>query len=206
MGRTSLVGCQPVTEPFRMGRAYGNGHYYDGLLDDVHYYDSPLSDYDVELLYEGYRISDLGSDRVSTVVKVRDASASQGNELAASLLDQRGRILVGVTLSFILDGKKIGKGVTDSHGYARIHYDSGKPNAKALTATFEGADCIAGASETVHLTMVAQAVPLQQYVIIGVDIAAAVLGIATVLLLSRRRRGRSSEELAQAIRDALTKP
>jgi carbon starvation protein CstA len=52
----------------------------------------------------------------------------------------------------------------------------------------------------------AQAVPLQQYVIIWGVIAAVGVGIVTVLVLSRRRRGRSSEELAQAIRDALTKP
>ena len=206
VGRTGLTGYVAVSEPFRMGRAFGNGHYYDGLLDDVRYYNSSLSDYDVELFYEGYRIIGPGSEPISTVVDVSDASASLGNELAARLLDQRGRILVGVPMSFILDGEAIGTGPTDSRGYARIHYDSGEPNAKVLTITFDGADGIAGASGTVQLTVAAQAVPLQQYVIIGGVIAAVGLGIVTVLVLSRRWRGRSSEELAQAIRDALTKP
>jgi hypothetical protein len=208
LGRSELRGYQPVSEPFRMGKAFGDEHYYDGLLDDVRFYNSPLSDSDVKLLYTGYDYSNPSSHEISTVVEAVKVSLTPGAEnwLGAKLMDQTGRMLVGVHLSFTVDGNTLGTGLTGPRGFIWIPYYPAGSSTHTLKVSFNGAEGFAAASDTVQLAAAGQAPPLQQYTIIGGAIAAVALGIVTVLVLSRRRRAGSSEELAQAMKDALTRP
>jgi hypothetical protein len=179
---------------------YGNGHYYDGLLDDVRFYDWPLSHSDVNLLYAGYHYNNTGSVEISTVVETVKVSFTPDakNWLGARLLDQRGRLLVGVPLSFTVDSTIVGTGLTGQRGYLWIPYNPTGSYTRTLTVSFNGAESFAGASDTVQLTA-AQASPLQQYAIIGA-IVAATLGVVTVLVHYTRKM---SEDIAESLRETL---
>jgi hypothetical protein len=202
LGRTMLRGYQPVSEPFRIGKASGSGHYYDGLLDDLRFHNSSISDSDVELLYTGYGYSDTGFTQISTMLEAVEASVTPGveNWLGARLMDQRGRMLVGAPLSFTVDGAVIGTGTTDSHGFVWIRYVPVDSNPRTLTVAYNGTEGFAAASDTIQLGAATHTAPLLQYTII-VAIVAATLGGATVLVHHRRRR--MSEDLAENLRGAL---
>jgi len=202
LGQTVLRGYEPISEPFRIGKAYGNGHYYDGLIDDVRFYDWSLLAGEVSFLYADCGYNNPGSDQVSTDIEEVEVSFTPGveNRLGVRLLDQRGRVLVGVPLSFTLDDVAIGTGTTDSHGVAWIPYMPVDSNTRTLTAVFNGAEGFTRAYSTVQLAAAAQTAPLQQYVII-VAVAAAAVGAAIVLLKHRRRR--TSDDLADSLREVL---
>jgi hypothetical protein len=201
LGQTVLRGYEPVSEPFRIGKAHGSGHYYDGLIDDVRFYNTFLSDDDVELLYTGYGYSGTGSLQISTVLEAIEVSITPGAEnwLGAQLLDKRGRVLVGAPLSFSVDGKALGTGSTGNRGLVWIPYWPGISNKLTLTVAFNGAEGFAKASDTVQLAAPTQAAPLQQYAIIAA-VAAATLGVVTVLVYYRRRM---SQDLTESLREEL---
>jgi hypothetical protein len=165
------------------------------------FYNSPLSDSDVKLLYTGYAYSDSGSGQTSTVVEAVDVSLTPGveNWLGARLLDQRGRTLVGAPLSFTVDGNTLGTGVTGPGGFIWIPYYPAGSSTRTLTVSFNGAQGFAASSDTVQLATATQAAPLQQYAIIAA-IAATALGVATVLVHYRRRM---SQDITDALREDL---
>jgi hypothetical protein len=149
----------------------------------------------------GYGYSGTGSLQISTVLEAIEVSITPGAEnwLGARLLDQRGRVLVGAPLFFSVDGNALGTGSTDNRGFVWIPYWPGTSNKLSLTVAFNGAEGYAVASDTVQIAAPTQDAPLQQYAIIAA-VAAATLGVVTVLVYYRRRM---SQDLTESLREDL---
>ena len=158
-------------------------------------------DDDVEILHGGYGYSGTGSLQISTVLEAVEISITPGAEnwLGARLLDKRGRVLVGAPLSFSVNGNALGTGSTDNRGFVWMPYWPGTSNKLSLTVAFNGAEGFAKASDTVQLAAPTQTAPLQQYAIIAA-VAAATLGVVTVLVYYRRRM---SQDLTESLREDL---
>ena len=201
VGRSPLNGYLPSSELLRIGKASGSSNYFDGMVDEVLFYSSSLGDNDIRSLYQSYNVTT--SINSPTAVEVGSNSAIQGQEieLVARLLDKRGRVVVGAHVYFHLDGQSLGDVSTDSRGYARQRFLPQEASTHNLAVTFGGVNGLDGSAKTVQLT-VTQAASMQQYLLYAGVVAAIVLGVVMVLILSRRREP-SSEELAKTIRDGL---
>jgi len=198
VGMTMSEGFLPTTEPFRIGKAYGDSYYFDGLIDDVLFYNTSLTEEEVQSLYESYS----SAVQCFTVIELGRVSTILGRETAitARLVDQLGRVLAGANVSFYLNGQALGTVVTDSRGLARILYRSVDLGTYSLTAEFAGIGSYNGCAQTVQL-VVAQ--DQSQYALFGAIGTALALGAVVVGGRRRRRRRWSEEDLEQAIKDLL---
>ena len=197
VGVTTSESFLPTTEPFRIGKAYGSSHYFDGLIDNVLFYNTSLTEKEVQSLYESY----ASAAQRFTVVELGQVSTILDRETAitARLVDQRGSVLAGANVSFHLNGQALGTVTTDSRGLARILYRPLDLGTYSLTAEFAGIGSYNGCAQTVQL-VVAQ--DQTQYALFGVMGAALALG-AVVVGRRRRRRRWSEEDLERAIKDLL---
>jgi hypothetical protein len=184
VGKVMSNGYLPTNEPFRIGRAYGEDHYFDGLVDDILLYNSAISETDVRDLYSSYALIAQGD----TNIEITRASMIQGQEslIEARLRDQAGRVLVGVRVSFYLDNptRYIGTATTDSRGYANIFYELQDPGTYSLRAEFGGIDQYHGSSQTAQITVAN--VLLQQVLIATIGVAVV---LAVVIVVRKRRYG-----------------
>jgi hypothetical protein len=196
IGQTPSEDFLPTTEPFRIGGGYGNSHYFDGLIDNVLFYNTSLTQSEVQDLYRSYITTPQGF----TVLEMNKTSLTLGQEMTivARLVDQRGNALVGANVSFQISGKSLGTATTDSRGFARVPYNAKELGTFSLTAEFAGIGAYGGSAQTVQLVVTQGQ---SQYALFGVIGAALVLG--AVAISRRRRRGGQSEDLEQAIRDLL---
>jgi hypothetical protein len=151
LGQTGLRGYQPVAEPFRIGKAYGDGHYYDGLIDDVRIYGEVLHQPEVRRLYQSY----YTNDRRFTLVKTSDVSAALGDKvhLYARLVDQKGRAAVGARVSFHMGNITLGTVTTDSRGLAQVSLNASSAGTFPLLVETPGTINLDGAGQETKLVV-----------------------------------------------------
>ena len=151
LGQTGLRGYRPLAEPFRIGKAYGDGHYYDDLLDDVRIYDEAIHQPEVRRLYESY----YSNDRHITVVETSDVSAAPGNKvlLYARLVDQKGRVAVGARVIFHMGNTTLGTVTTDSRGLAQVMLNASTVGTFPLLVETPGTIHLDGAGQTIKLVV-----------------------------------------------------
>jgi hypothetical protein len=195
VGKVASNGYLPTNEPLRIGKAYGDSHYFEGLVSEVQYYNSSLTETDVQDLYMSYATT----KQHTTVIELNQIAMNQGQEtpITAKLIDQLGRVLVGVQVSFYLNTHDragyLGTVTTDSRGYARIVSGPHDPGNYSLTAEFDGEGQYLGCAQTVEAT-VANSFPQQpQQVLFGTIGTIGIILFGVALVAKRRRLGWGSK-------------
>jgi hypothetical protein len=188
LGQTGLRGYQPVAEPYRIGRAYGDGHYYDGLIDDVRIYGEVLDEAHVRGLYQSY----YSGDRRFTVVEASDVSAALGDKvlLLARLVDQRGRAAVGASVSFHMGNITLGTVTTDSRGLAQVSLNASTAGTFPLLVETPGTIHLDGAGQETKLVVASPGSVTPQIILYGV----CTMCVSSSLVLARRWRSRRVAE------------
>lgn len=196
VARSTSGSFQPSTEPFRIGRAYGEYHYFDGLMDNVMFYNSYLSQNDIRSLYDSY----VSTVQRSTIVELSPTTINPGQDTAiiVRLKDQLGRVLTGANVSFRINNNMLGTVKTDSRGFAQISYRPQDSGTYSLTASFDGVGTYLGCAQTVQLT-VANSFP-QQTLLIGAVGAVIILG---VVIVARKKGGSNNIEWGSDIKDLI---
>ena len=174
-----------TNQPFRIGRAWGDSNYFDGLIDNVQFYNTSLTQTDLQNLYQNYTTT---TER-STIIQLNQISISQGQEsnITAKLVDDTmGRALTNVNVTFSINNNDLATVRTDSRGIAQIQYKPQETGTFTLTATYNGTGVYYGCVQTAQLVVES---PLQQQVLLGVAGGAIALGAVVVVRRKRRSNG-----------------
>ena len=180
LGESVPNGYQPVSDPFRIGKAYGNGHYYDGLLDDVRIYGEVLDRLEVRRLYVSY----CSGDHRFTVVETSDVSAAMGNNvtLSARLVDQKGRAAVGARVIFHMGNITLGTVITDSRGLAQLSLNASTAGTFPLLVETPGTIHLDGAGQAIKLVVASATSFTQQIIVYGL----CATGLSSSLVLGQK--------------------
>jgi hypothetical protein len=185
LGQTGLRGYQPVAVPFRIGKAYGDGHYYDGLIDEVHIYGKVLNELEVRRLYKSY----CSSDHRFTVVETSDVSAALGDSvlLSARLVDQKGRAAVGASVIFHMGNMTLGTVTTDSRGLAQVSLNASTAGTFPLLVETPGTIHLDGAGQVTKLVVASLNSVTQQIIVYGFGVTCLSCSLVLGLRWWRRR-------------------
>jgi hypothetical protein len=114
-----------------------------------------------------------------------DLSLGQSTTLSAALLDATGHPVIGANVTFLVNGKGVGWGLTDTSGVAVLYYYLEASGYLNLRASFVGDDTYQGADSPVATVNVA---PVSLFVVWGVDLTFPVFLVFafSVLVLAAR--------------------
>jgi hypothetical protein len=184
---TLSPGFQPSTGPLRIGQTPSSSGFFDGMIDDVQYYNTSLADTEVRSLYRSYAFVADGP----TTLQLNQITTNQGQGIAISarLVDQNGSSIAGADIAFYTDNDNIGTAMTDSRGYTRILFKPQDVGTYSLIGEFRGIAGYDGSAQTVQVTVTSNSLP-QPTVIGAVGMAGTAALVVGVLLVRRRMNSR----------------
>jgi hypothetical protein len=181
---TSSPGFQPSTDPLRISRAFSSSGCFDGLIDNIQYYNTSLTNTEVRDLYRSYAFVADGP----TTLQMSQITTNQGQEttISARLVDYNGSAIAGANIAFYTDNQNVGTAITDSRGYARILFRPLDSGTYSLIGEFRGIAGYDGSAQTVRVTVNNNV--LSQQLIMGATGAAGAAALAVGLILVKRMR------------------
>ena len=184
---TLSPGFQPSTDPLRIGRTLSSSGCFDGLIDDIQYYNTSLVDTEVRSLYRSYAFVADGP----TTLQLSQITTNQGQgiTISARLVDQNGSSIAGADIAFYTDNDNVGTAMTDSRGYARILFKPQDAGTYSLIGEFRGIEGYDGSAQTVRATVTSNA-SSQPAVIGAVGMAGAAALVVGIILVKRRTNSR----------------
>jgi hypothetical protein len=180
---TSSPGFQPSSEPLRIGRTQSSSGCFDGLIDNIQYYNTSLTETEVRNLYRSYASVANGP----TTIQMSQITTNQGQEITVSarLIDQNGSAVSGANIAFYTNNDNVGTAITDSRGYARILFKPQNAGTYSLIGEFRGIAGYDGSAQSVRVTVNNNA--LSQTVIMEATGAAGAAALVIGLILVKRR-------------------
>ncbi len=94
-------------------------------------------------------------------------SLGQATSLSSTLLDATGHPVIGANVTFLVNGRGVGWGLTDTSGVAVLYYYLGTSGYLNIRASYLGSDAFEGADSPLATVSVA---PASLFVVVGVDL------------------------------------